>query len=362
MNKKVKLLVITGMAIVCGTVVNLTINTKAEERMTKERNIYDWEDVLELGRYTGYVINVADAEVTDAEIDAALNALVDAFPAYEVTGEVTADLDDCVKVSYRVEDGDGNLLPEFCADDVEIILCENGYPEDFRKGIVGMKCGETKVFGVILPNDFYSPTLRGKFVTYTVDLKSVDTIKTPDVTDEWIAGVTNYTSIADWKFAKRKEICNAKEENQDLEFENGVLNAVIADCKSFSLPEELISATVHDFTADDVKYAKELGISMSDFVCDYYNFNALSSYYADVRKRVTAYLKEWYVKEALVDVCGESITQEELNTFIEQITDEHDFGSTEECIEKYGMDLLRKECEMEKTWQKVLSQNSRRVV
>jgi trigger factor len=80
---------------------------------------------------------------------------------------------------------DGSEEP-VSANDVEIKIGDPQIEKSFAENLTGLSADETKVFTVSYPEEFGSPALAGKTVTYTASVKSVGRTELPDLDDEWV--------------------------------------------------------------------------------------------------------------------------------------------------------------------------------
>jgi hypothetical protein len=78
-----------------------------------------------------------------------------------------------------------------------------------------MKKGDTKEIKIDFPSDYADETLAGKEVIYKVTVQNVR--REGELTDEWVAKNTDYTTVDDYRESIRSELeKNAKESAQEV--------------------------------------------------------------------------------------------------------------------------------------------------
>lgn len=322
---------------------------------------YDYHEVLSLGKCTGYSIPVSDASVTEEEVDTALADLTVAFPEYVKSEKESAEYGDYVNVSYSVREVDGEVLDAYSMENTEVCIGNAGYLDEFNQGLIGMSAGDTKRIGVRVPEDYWDPNLCGKNLEYTVLLQSIDVAETPTVTDEWIAGVSDYSTVEEWRDAKFKELTAVKLSTQRTEFEEGVLEEIKKNSEFIGIPEELVASLVSEYVAEDEEYAKTVGLSLDELVQKYYRYDSKDEYLSDAYTNLYEYVKDQFVMRALEDEFNVGMTDDDFRDFLESMAEEYGMSSPEECLRVCKEDVLRTACLEKLTWDAVLAGNEMRV-
>jgi len=88
-----------------------------------------------------------------------------------------------VDIEGTFEDGSDEPVS---ANDVEIKIGDPQIEKSFTENLTGLAPEETKVFTVSYPEEFGSPALAGKTVTYSATVKSVGRTEFPELDDEWV--------------------------------------------------------------------------------------------------------------------------------------------------------------------------------
>jgi trigger factor len=112
------------------------------------------------------------ADVTEAEIDQALQALADQNKPFAPKAEGAAN-GDRVTISFQGTI-DGKPFDGGSGDDVPMLLGSGRFIPGFEENLVGLKAGESRTFDIKFPDNYSAPALAGKDATFAVTVKTVE--------------------------------------------------------------------------------------------------------------------------------------------------------------------------------------------
>jgi len=112
------------------------------------------------------------APVTDAEVDQALQTLVDQNRPF-VAKDLGAEKSDRVVVSFQGT-MDGQPFEGSSGEDVPIVLGSGQFIPGFEDQLIGVKAGESRTFEVKFPDNYPAPAVAGKTATFAVTAKAVE--------------------------------------------------------------------------------------------------------------------------------------------------------------------------------------------
>lgn len=311
---------------------------------------YDFHDYVTLGQYTGFEVSVPTTTVSDEDITSALNDLQTSNVEYRAKDATTVAEGDFVNVSYTVDDEDGNDIPVYATDSVEIHLGAGSYFTELEDAMVGMTVGTTNSVDVNVADDYYDTALAGKKITYNITINSVDDAVNPEVTDEWIASVTDYSTLDEWKEATKADLEESKKSEQESVFKTAVQNSIMSNATFESLPEELVTDMVTNYRNEDEKMAESLGYEFNEFITTYYGYEDEEAYATDLQEYVEQSIKMDFVLRALREAEEISMSEDDLEAFVADCTEAYGFSDSEELIDYYGEDVVTAACLNNKTW------------
>jgi trigger factor len=127
------------------------------------------------------------APVEDSEVDQALQTLADQnrpFGAKTDANAGAAEKGDRVIISFQGSLA-GQPFEGGSGEDVPVVLGSGQFIPGFEDHLIGIKAGESRTFDVEFPDNYQSPALAGKEVTFAVTAKAVEAPSPVSVDDEF---------------------------------------------------------------------------------------------------------------------------------------------------------------------------------
>jgi trigger factor len=142
-------------------------------------------------------------DVTEAEIDQALQALADQNKPFTAKAEGAAN-GDRVTISFQGT-MDGKPFDGGSGDDVPMLLGSGRFIPGFEEHLVGLKPGESKTFDIKFPENYPAPALAGKDATFAVAVKTVEAPGEVNLNDDF-AKTLGLDSLSKLRDALRERI------------------------------------------------------------------------------------------------------------------------------------------------------------
>ena len=161
----------------------------AEGETPAETEEYVAEGSITLGEYKGIPVTVTEPTVTDEEVDAQIQQLLNSSAEYlEVDRE--AQLGDQVNIDYKGMK-DGVAFDGGTAEGYDLVLGSNSFIDGFESGLVGAKKGEEVTLNLTFPDPYQNnPDLAGQAVVFEVKVNNVKEKTVPELTDDFVAKVS----------------------------------------------------------------------------------------------------------------------------------------------------------------------------
>ena len=293
----------------------------AEGETPAETEEYVAEGSITLGEYKGIPVTVTEPTVTDEEVDAQIQQLLNSSAEYlEVDRE--AQLGDQVNIDYKGMK-DGVAFDGGTAEGYDLVLGSNSFIDGFESGLVGAKKGEEVTLNLTFPDPYQNnPDLAGQAVVFEVKVNNVKEKTVPELTDDFVAKV----SPEDGTVEKLREnmkafILEQKQYQIDNQRNTDILNAIIDK-------SEIVCAT------DDVDKNYETQVQ--------YYTNQASMYGLDLATYASLMgMDEEGLKSELRNVARDMTKQEML---LKEIASRENITVTDEnreaLAERYGYDSL----------------------
>lgn len=142
---------------------------------------------VKLGDVSTIKVTRPHVDVTDADIDRTIEVLRKQRVRYQAVEREARD-GDRVHIDYQGKI-DGVAFPGGDAKDFPLILGEGRTLKDFEGSLVGMKAGESRIFDVAFPADYFAKELAGKTATFEATMKSVHEPHLPDLDEAFAASL-----------------------------------------------------------------------------------------------------------------------------------------------------------------------------
>jgi trigger factor len=322
-----------------------------EGQPVKFTAVFEVLPTFDLGHYKDLTLELPPMEVTDADVDRALEEARERASTFTpVEGRAVADGDYAqLKLVGTPTDGSEPLQ-------AESVLCHIGAEETmapFNENLRGANAGDHKTFDVDYPADYPDPKLAGKTYHYDVDVLGVKTKTLPELNDEFAKDVSDATTLDELKAKIR--------ENQEHQLAHQV-----KDMKREKVLAELVK--LHEFPVPQVLVEHQMDVRLQRMVRQLaqqgVDPRAVNVDWVSLRKRQEERAKDDVKAELIVDRIATAenieVTDEEVQAELEHMASHS--GESAEAIRasltKEGtLDRMKSKLRSDKTldW---LAQNS----
>ncbi|HBI14416.1 MAG TPA: trigger factor [Desulfobulbaceae bacterium] len=206
----------------------------------------DVKPVFGLNRYKGLEIEKPATTVTDAEVEARIEAL---RREHSVLRSADDDYliarDDIAIVDFQGFH-DGKAMKEVHNENYSVDVGSGSLGEEFEQKLIGLKRGDKTLYEVEFPADYPNPVLAGKKVEFKVDVKGVRQRIRPEVDDEFAKDVNEeYQSVADLKEGISKQLHAQKEATLEGDLDDRIMNKLIEE-NNFAIPKRLVAFEIEE--------------------------------------------------------------------------------------------------------------------
>ncbi|MEG1575595.1 MAG: trigger factor, partial [Clostridium sp.] len=201
--------------------------TTQAETTAGETEPYVAEGSIKLGDYKKIPVNVMKVEVTDEEVDAQIQRILDSNPSYMDVDRAAKD-GDTVNIDYK---GllDGKAFDGGTAEGSDLVLGSNSFIDGFESGLVGTKKGDKKDLKLTFPAEYQNTDLAGKEVVFQVTVNAVKEKTMPVLNDEFVLKVSpEDKNVATFKQSQKDSIMEQKKYQMESQRNFDILDAIIA--------------------------------------------------------------------------------------------------------------------------------------
>jgi len=179
-----------------------------------------------------------DSSVSDEEVEQAFSDLREQQASFNpVEGRPLQDGDYAQASVNGVPKEEGGKPIHM--DDVLIQIGGANTVREFSENLRGVNAGESKSFEVTYPEDFSDERLRGKALTYTVNVKAIKQKNLPESNDEFAKSVGDFANLEDLRKKIREQMESEKKRTSEREAKDKLLDELV-NRHELEVPEALI--------------------------------------------------------------------------------------------------------------------------
>jgi trigger factor len=208
-----------------------------EGQPLKFRAVFEVLPEFELGKYKGLDIEMPAMDVSDDDVDKALEETRERAAAFApVEGRAVENGDFAQLKLLGTPEGGGEPIQ------ADSVLCHVGAEETmepFNENLRGANVGDHKEFDVDYPADYPDQKLAGKKFHYAADLTGIKIKKLPELNDDFAKDVSDATTLGELKKKIRESLEHQRDHRQkDLQREKVIFELV--KMHDFPVPESLV--------------------------------------------------------------------------------------------------------------------------
>ncbi|MEA3186233.1 MAG: trigger factor, partial [Chthoniobacter sp.] len=223
---------------------------------------------FEMPDYKNIAVTVKPAEVTDAEVDAAIENLRNQSADFTDIAERGLQMDDFAVVDYTgTIDGKAvhELFPKAGKplsgnNDFWIRLTPESFFPGFSEQLIGGTLGEAREFDIDVPADFAVTEMAGQKIHYAVTVKGLKQKQLPELTDEFAAKIAPGKNVAELREIAKTELEREKASQAENDKRNQIVTQLLAKVEC-ELPQNLVQNETRRILADIVRENQARGVA-----------------------------------------------------------------------------------------------------
>jgi trigger factor len=216
-----------------------------------------------LGQYNGLEVGRREPVVEESKIDEELQRLRERFATLETVERPAADGDQVV-IDY-VGSVDGEPFEGGAGRDQLLELGSGRLIPGFEEQLKGVQAGETRTVEVTFPEDYGAGELAGKSASFEVNVSEVKAKRLAELDDDFATEAGGFDTLAELREDVGSRLKDAEERAIEREFEDAVLDAVVAEAK-VEVPEKLVHARAHELLDETLGALTRRGISREAYL------------------------------------------------------------------------------------------------
>jgi len=223
---------------------------------------------FELPEYRNIVVTVPPEEVSEEDVDKALENLRKQGATFEDIEGRVLEMNDFAIIDY---DGTTNGKP---VSEVYpkagkplttnrgfwIRLTAEAFLPGFSEALVGAALDETREFDLTVPGDFSLPEMAGALLHYKVTIKGLKAQKLPPLDDAFALTIVDGKTLAELRELVKGELAREKKEHSEGQKREQVMAYLIGKVEC-ELPQNYVAGEVRRVLADIVQQEQARGVT-----------------------------------------------------------------------------------------------------
>jgi trigger factor len=273
---------------------------------------------VELNDYRSLRIEPREVEVTDEEVDRALDDLRKAQSVWVEPEQPRTPRDgDQVTIDLQAYQGEEPFQAPLVG--VPFVLGESSLFPQIEEAIRNLRPGEAAEFTIEFTDDDQrvSPELRGKTLEYRLTLREVKEREMPQLDDEFARSVGDFQSLAELRERLRTDLLRQKA----LAARSDLLREAVerlTELASVEVPPALVERQVELQVDQFRQELRQRGSSLEEFLR--LGEKSLAQLKTELRPSAEARLRQSLVLEAFAQAEGIDVSEQDLDVEIERLS------------------------------------------
>jgi trigger factor len=192
---------------------------------------------LQIPDYTGIEVTVDAVEVTDEEVDEAVDQLRERFASTSVVERAAAD-GDVVKLDLEAK-VDGEVLEDGVAEGIDYTVGSGRLLDGIDEAVTGLEAGGTTTFS----SELKGGTAAGSEAEVTVTVQTVSERELPELDDDFAQLASEFDTLEELRADSRKRLGSQKKYEQATSAQELVLDELLK-LVEVPMPQKLLADEV----------------------------------------------------------------------------------------------------------------------
>jgi len=255
---------------------------------------------VKLGEYKGLEYEAEEVEVTDEEVDTALENLRQSQAELVLKEEGTVEDGDTVVIDFE---GfiNGEAFEGGKAENHSLEIGSEQFIPGFEEQLIGKSANEETEIKVTFPEDYQAEEFAGKDAVFKVTIHEIKHKELPELDDDFAQDVDeNVETLAELKEKKKEELLSSKElEAENKKRETLLLKA--SDNAEIDIPEVMVETELGNMLQEFEQRIQMQGMTLEN----YYQFSG------ETEESIKTQMKEDALKRVKSNLTLEAILEAE---------------------------------------------------
>ena len=193
---------------------------------------------FELGAYKGIEISKVDNTVSEEDVEARLNEMVNRNARLTSVEDKALENGDTAVIDFEGFEN-GVAFEGGKGENYNLVIGSNTFIPGFENQLVGKKAGEEVEVNVTFPEAYHAENLAGKPVVFNVKVNDVKVKEVPALDDEFAKDTTEFETLAELRADVKAKLEEQAKNAADAEMRNALVEKVSANTE-VEVPEAMV--------------------------------------------------------------------------------------------------------------------------
>ncbi|MCR4923254.1 MAG: trigger factor [Lachnospiraceae bacterium] len=274
---------------------------------------------VDLGKYKGVKIDKIDTEVTDEDVENAINAERERN-ARMISADDRPVKDKDITIIDFEGFVDGVPFDGGKGENYTLTIGSGAFIPGFEEKLIGAKVDEETEINVTFPEDYHAEELKGKDAVFKVTVKEIKEKEIPELDDEFASEVSEYETVDEYRKSVRDGLQEKKDKEARSEKENKILEAIVKDSK-MDIPDAMVDEQVNRMVSDYSQRLKQQGLSLEQYLM--FTGQDKEKFAEQMKDSAKKRIESSLVIEAIVKAEDFKVTDEEYEAQLEKMAKDY---------------------------------------
>lgn len=296
---------------------------------------YDLEKYISVGAYEGLKVQYEEQEVTDEDVDAAINAILAAAGKPQQIKQGKVYNGDTVNIDFSGS-VDGELFEGGTAVDQSLTLGSGKMIPGFEDEIIGHDIGSEFTINVTFPENYNAKDLQGKAAEFVIKLnyKEGDLI-IPSFDEAFVKANSSHTSLASYLEELKSHIKTEKDAQELDRVRNKIWTDIVSASEIISYPKKEVDRKIKQNYDYYEYYAENYQMDFKDFLDAYVGMSE-EEFKDYISQQAEVVVKQEMVLHTIAKEKNITISDKEYKEGVLDFIQKEGFSSDKEFKEIYG--------------------------
>ena len=270
---------------------------------------------VELGEYKGISVEKQAVEVTEEDLENALQAEREKQSRMVPVEDRAVENGDTVTIDFE---GfvDGVAFEGGKGTDYALNIGSHSFIDTFEEQLIGKNIGDEVEVNVTFPEQYQAEELQGKPAMFKVNVKAIKAKELPELDDDFAQDVSDFDTLAEYKEDLKKKLAEKKEEEASAKFEEDLVEKVVGNAK-MDIPTPMIDLQVKQMVDNFARRISSQGLSIEQYM--QFTGMTFETMAAQMRPQAIKTIESRLVLEAIVKAENIEATAEEFDKELEKM-------------------------------------------